>query len=150
MLKQCHCGYLLPYVNCCEPLHKGKHADTAEALMRSRYSAYVLKKVEYLIQTRHPKYQHLEDPKSLQHTFDTTQWHNLTITDVQAGESSDTQGVVAFLAHYSDKSGDGDLFERSNFEKVNGVWFYTTGTSKPLRNEPCWCGSGKKYKKCHG
>lgn len=122
---------------------------TAEALMRSRYSAFVLKLSDYLSATWHPSTR----PDSLDIGNDDTVWQRLVIVSTEKGSEADRDGVVEFAAFYS----GGQLHERSRFVKEDGRWFYVEGDILPLiasekvgRNDPCPCGSGKKYKKCCG
>lgn len=140
----------LSYAQCCEPLHNGTPAETAEHLMRSRYSAYALNKFEYLITTHYPRHRPSELEASLSNTFRHTQWLGLNILDVQRGTRKDDSGIVAFIARFRDQNGDGSLYERSIFKHDGDRWFYVNGRDQPERNEPCYCGSGRKYKKCHG
>jgi len=77
----------------------------------------------------------------------------LLIIAREKGESSDSEGVVEFAADYQ----GGQLHERSRFLKEEGKWFYLNGdilppvtAAKVGRNDPCPCGSGKKFKKCCG
>lgn len=145
---KCPCGSGQVYRQCCEPLHKGLSAAvTAEGLMRSRYSAYVLKLGDYLFSTWHASTR----PLSLDIQSDETPWIRLEILATEKGNQEDSDGVVEFAAHYQ----GGQLHERSLFLKEGGKWFYLDGEILPPvaaarvgRNDPCPCGSGKKYKKC--
>ena len=140
----CLCGSGQAFETCCEPILCGvKKARIPEALMRSRYVAFCLKNTAYLIYSA----VHRPDPISLQSTFANTQWHSLRILK----SDSDT---VEFVAFFSENNKVRQLHEKSKFIRVDGEWKYQTG--KLLdditlgRNDFCWCGSGKKYKKCHG
>jgi SEC-C motif-containing protein len=155
----CYCHSQLNYENCCEPLHQNKQfAQTAEQLMRSRYSAFVVENIEYLIQTHHPKTRNQLNKTELTEWAKSSDWKKLVILDTVKGRESDREGVVEFQAHYENK---GEAFvhhERSHFVFEDGRWFYFDGVmadqtyvrDKPKvgRNDPCPCGSGKKYKKC--
>jgi len=117
--------------------------------MRSRYSAYVLKRSDYLAATWHPSTR----PASLDVSADDTQWQRLEIVATEKGGSGDNDGVVEFAAYYQ----GGQLHERSRFLKEEGKWLYVDGDilppvteTKAGRNDPCPCGSGKKFKKCCG
>ncbi len=150
----CPCGSQNPYGDCCEPYLTGTQpAPTAEALMRSRYTAYVLGKVEYLIATHHPTRRSPGDRAQLTQTVQRTTWLGLTILHCQQGQPGDTIGTVEFIARY--QSGEvAQIHERSRFVRQRGRWFYVEGDHlppvEPKRNEPCWCNSGKKFKQCHG
>ena len=146
----CPCGSQKSYGQCCAPLHAREYtAATAEALMRSRYSAYVLKNTDYLAATWHPSTR----PTVLDLASDGTAWQRLAILATQHGGADDDTGTVEFAAFFS----GGQLHERSRFVKQEGRWFYLDGEILPPlvqakvgRNDPCPCGSGKKFKKCCG
>ena len=119
----CPCGSGLDYSGCCEPLHLGAAADTAEALMRSRFSAFALGLDGYLLSSWHPSTR----PESLALESRTT-WRKLQIVDAVAGRSGDETGVVEFRASFRDADGNvGVLHERSRFERVDGRWVYLDG-----------------------
>ncbi|MEM7099070.1 MAG: YchJ family metal-binding protein [Pseudomonadota bacterium] len=107
---------------CCGPLLAGAHATTAEALMRSRYSAYVLRDVAYLEKTWQPAHR----PPSLQ-LDDRQKWLGLKIIAIDAGTSDDDVGIVEFVARYKIAGRGYRLHERSNFVKSKGHWYYTSG-----------------------
>lgn len=150
--QSCPCGSGHSYQDCCQPLHLGKQqAETAELLMRSRYSAFVLGLIPYLQATLHPSMQQADDAETLEETIVSTRWLGLQII---ASPTADNQRAeVEFIAFY-DASPFGQLHERSRFIYEGGRWFYLDGTMLPpvklARNEPCFCGSGKKFKRCHG
>lgn len=152
-----------------------KFAPTAEALMRSRYTAFVLGDIDYLLTTHHADYRSNERT-SLQQTIRTTQWVNLIVLSTQGGQRKDKTGIVEFVAVYRSKplialptslnrnasekalgnSHDelNQLHERSQFVREGSQWFYTKGDLlppyRPKRTQPCWCGSHLKFKQCHG
>ncbi len=150
----CFCGSQQELAQCCEPLLTGQAlAPTAEALMRSRYSAYCTGNVDYLLATQHPLHRTVDGRQQICHTLQTTEWLQLTIVSTQGGQPHDTTGIVEFVAVY--RSGaEAQLHERSRFVQQKGRWFYQDGDLLPpllpKRNEPCWCGSGQKFKQCHG
>jgi SEC-C motif-containing protein len=152
MTTTCYCNSGQFYANCCGPLLAGiKAAATPEALMRSRYSAFCCGNVEYLLQTHLTDTPSAGDASQIRTTMANTKWLKL---EVLRAEMSGDEGLVEFIAYYRDQSGLGQLHERSEFLKKENRWFYTRGihlpTSKPQRNAACWCGSGKKFKKCCG
>lgn len=154
-LVPCPCGSQKLQTVCCGPYVQGTAtAPTAEALMRSRYTAFCLGQVDYLIATQHPRRRHRQDRAILSHTIQTTTWLGLTIVATRQGQPQQTQGVVEFVAHFQNLDGTGQLHERSRFLQEQGQWFYVDGDILPpllpKRGEPCWCGSGKKFKHCHG
>lgn len=144
-INKCPCGSDKAYSDCCELLHKGQAADSAEALMRSRFSAFALQLEDYLETSWHPDTR----PNHIQ-LEPGTQWKRLEI--ISASNDS-LQGYVHFKAYYQEKNAWHLLEETSKFLFENGHWLYHSGnyqpqTFQPTRNEPCPCGSGKKFKKC--
>jgi SEC-C motif-containing protein len=115
----CPCGTVLYYADCCQPIHQGEIASTAEALMRSRYSAYALDLPTYLLASWHPS----SRPKQLE-LESQMQWFKLTIVDSQAGQQADTTGLVSFIARYKINGKAARLTEISEFVYEDGQWFY--------------------------
>ena len=157
----CPCGSENPYSECCGPFLAGDATPpTAEALMRSRYTAHALANVPYLMQTLHPKTRGKFSPESVRVFAENSDWQRLEILRTEAGGTSDPTGVVEFKAYFKDRKGPQIHHEVSDFEKVEGTWYFKEGhypriktirTGKKVgRNDPCPCGSGKKYKKCCG
>lgn len=143
--ERCPCGSGESYRACCGRFHEGKPAPTPEALMRSRYSAFVLKLADYLQSTWHsstrPQRLGLED---------SPRWTALQI--LSSGHSGN-DGTVHFRAIYRVGDSWGYLEETSRFRLEGGHWYYVSGDTsegvlKPGRNERCPCGSGKKHKAC--
>ena len=161
-MTDCPCGSGLEYAACCEPCITGvAPAATAEALMRSRYSAYVVHDIPYLGETLHPQHRSDWDEAATLKWAENAQWNSLEIVSTSAGGVDDDEGVVEFIALYKEDNMDKRHHETSRFSKYNGRWYYVDGqlpkpvtqrntTPKVGRNEPCPCGSGKKYKKCCG
>jgi SEC-C motif-containing protein len=124
--------------------------------MRSRYSAFYLGHSDYLIQSHHPSRRSPGDQQDLESSFAGTHWLSLEIINCWQGGEQDHQGQVEFIARYCIAEQLQQLHERSNFRKEQGQWFYVDGQlfdsspALPGRNESCWCGSGRKFKKCHG
>jgi SEC-C motif-containing protein len=146
--QMCPCGSGLAFDACCGPLLAGDSLATSPvALMRSRYTAYSLQDAAYLLKTWHPDHR----PAVLDFTGDTTEWRGLTIIHT---ETNGAAGIVEFSAVYRQSGTLQQLHERSRFIQQAGAWLYQDGilfpTTKPGRNDPCPCGSGKKYKKCCG
>jgi SEC-C motif domain protein len=136
----CPCGSTALYTDCCEPyLNRKAAAPTAEALMRSRYTAYSEGNVDYLIATLHPKSRHKSDRSSLLQSVQSTRWVGLTIVTTQQGQVKDKRGVVEFVALYQptqiqDLQSIGmvnQLHERSRFIQEKGQWFYVDGDILP-------------------
>lgn len=160
-MDQCPCGSGAAFSECCEPFIKGDALpETAEKLMRSRYSAYATVNVEYLHSTLHPDHQADHDKNAARKWAAESDWVSLEIISTSKGGADDNQGIVEFRANYRDKGINKSLHEISRFEKVDGRWTYVDGEmprpqtirneNKVGRNDPCPCGSGKKYKKCCG
>ncbi len=128
--------------------------------MRSRYSAFVVKNAEYLqashhASTRSSASNNANNNQALQHTFATIHWQGLRI--INSSGHSAGKGLVEFIAGFTENGQFGMLHEHSRFVNDAGHWQYIDGdilhsgpTPLPGRNEACWCGSGKKFKKCHG
>ena len=121
---QCPCGSELSFNQCCRPFHDGKAAPTAEALMRSRYSAYVLANGNYLHRSWHASTRPTK--KSLQQ-LPPTQWTDLTIVRTEQGGVNDTTGLVEFIARYQEGLQIKQLHETSRFVREGGRWFYIEG-----------------------
>jgi SEC-C motif-containing protein len=115
----CPCGKGL-YAECCAPLHGGAAATSAEALMRSRYSAYVLKLSRYLLDTWHPETR----PAELDLTGDTTQWLRL---EIRHHEQADDAATVEFVARYKINGRACRLHETSRFACQDARWYYLDG-----------------------
>ncbi|MBD2259405.1 YchJ family protein [Pseudanabaena sp. FACHB-2040] len=150
----CPCGSLKSYAACCEPYLQGTaQPPTAEALMRSRYTAYVNSNADYLLATHHPSKRRLGDLDKLRQNCQNTTWRGLSILEANAGQPSDETGTVEFVALYGTTT-VAQLHEKSRFVKHKGRWLYLEGDLlpplAPQRSAPCWCGSGKKFKLCHG
>jgi len=121
---RCPCLTGLPYGECCGPLHRGERsAPTAEALMRSRYSAFAAGEADYLRATWHPSTR----PGSLE-LEPGRRWRRLDILGTRAGGPFDDAGEVEFVAFFADDDGTrGQLAERSRFVRDAGTWFYVDG-----------------------
>jgi SEC-C motif-containing protein len=154
--ENCPCGSSKPYTECCGPFIEGTQIpDTAEKLMRSRYSAYTLQDDKYLLETWHSSTRPEEKPSD----DDDTKWTKLEILHTEKGLKNDTGGGVEFLAQCKVKGNASHIHETSNFLKEDGRWYYVDAqVQQPVRrenpkigrNDPCSCGSNKKYKKCCG
>jgi SEC-C motif-containing protein len=120
---RCPCLTGLTYGECCGPLHAGaRGAGTAEALMRSRYSAFAVSDTAYLLATWHPSTR----PASLSLEPD-QRWLRLDVLAVAGGGPFDDVGTVEFVATYRSDGGRGSLREVSRFVREGGRWFYVDG-----------------------
>ncbi|MFZ3452926.1 YchJ family protein [Arthrobacter sp. 7Tela_A1] len=121
--ERCPCLSGDTYEGCCRRFHAGTvPAPTAEALMRSRYSAFVTGDAGYLLRTWHPSAR----PARLELEPERT-WRRLDILSTQAGGPWDSTGVVAFEAHYREDGLAGVQGERSSFIREEGRWLYVDG-----------------------
>ncbi len=119
----CWCGSSAPAASCCQPILAGQAAPTAEALMRSRYSAYAIGDADYVLASWHPDTRPVEVDLS-----DGLTWRKLQIVDTVAGGPDDAEGVVEFRAAYREPDGTvGLLHERSRFARIDGRWVYVDG-----------------------
>jgi SEC-C motif-containing protein len=173
---QCPCGSGLEFSACCEPYIKGeKQPHTAEALMRSRYCAYVDGDVTYIKKTLAPESRHDFDPVSTKEWASKSKWLGLQVLSTEKGTPGDRIGTVEFVAKYSIGAKTLEHHEVAQFRKEpsDGLWYFVDGEAhthedgkghnhgvshapvvreapKVGRNDPCTCGSGQKYKKCCG
>ena len=130
MTKQqiCPCGSKKKYSVCCQPYHNNKAVpETAEQLMRSRYSAFAKKQLNYLIDTHHPAYFDPTGIQSIQNTFSQCQWTGLTILNKTAGLKDDIKGTVKFKADFYEDGQVQSMVEDSTFVKMDDRWFYQSG-----------------------
>lgn len=118
----CYCGPQKSFEACCEPFLLGNSfPETAEKLMRSRYSAYVTKKVSYIIETTSPKFRKQYTPKSIMEWASNSTWISLEIL-------SSSEKRVKFVATYLDEHGQLTLHtENSRFEKIDDRWYFMDG-----------------------
>jgi SEC-C motif-containing protein len=158
----CPCGSQRAYDECCGPVIKGdRPAATAEQVMRARYSAYVKREIDYLLSSLHPRHRSDFDEKSTRKWAENSEWHRLDIVEVSGGGAEDSEGTVEFIASFTESGIKKDHHELATFSKNEGNWYFVSGeavapkpvvrsTPKVGRNDPCPCGSGKKFKKCCG
>ncbi|MCG8454421.1 MAG: YchJ family protein [Spirochaetales bacterium] len=157
----CHCGSGVDYKECCYPIISGGvNAPTPEALMRARYSAYVEAEVDFILESHHHDGREELSREATEQWAKESEWMGLEIVQ-STGTEQDSYGSVEFIAKY--RAADRSIVrhhERSGFEKVEGKWYFKDSevintpqkreAPKVGRNDPCPCGSGKKYKKCCG
>ena len=159
---QCPCQSGKTYKKCCEPIISGgKHAETAEQLMRARYTAYTQVEMDFIEKTHDPKTRGTTDMQANREWAESTKWQGLEILETNQGGIDDETGTVEFKAKFETEEGLQDHHELSQFRKRDGKWFFFDAkdpSKQPMvrqgakvgRNDPCPCGSGKKYKKCCG
>ena len=156
----CPCGSAVAFEMCCGPVLDGtRKAATAEALMRSRYTAYVRGAVDHVIATQSAEGRDGVDQAATESWSKSAEWQGLEIVRTEGGGEDDATGIVEFVARYRLKGQDVRHHEEATFRKDDGVWYFVDGQpphAKPFRrpvakvgpNEPCPCGSGSKFKKC--
>ncbi|MBU0992055.1 MAG: YchJ family protein [Proteobacteria bacterium] len=161
-MEKCPCGLDTPFESCCEPLIKEiRPAKTAEELMRSRYSAYATGNIDYIVKTIIKGKQDSQDRNSIKKWSEKSKWNKLDVINVEKGGPEDDEGYVEFIAHYITDGERHAHHEIAHFKKEDSTWFfndsqfpsikqYVRETPKVGRNDPCTCGSGKKFKKCCG
>ena len=157
----CPCGSGKKFGECCEPVITLGNAKTAEALMRSRYSAYVVADVDYIMKTTAASNRSKMDASAILKWATESDWKSLEILNTENGLEGDEKGKVEFIANYRENGVLQKYHEIGTFTKESGIWFYSDSeipmpkqvvreAPKVGRNDPCVCGSGKKYKKCCG
>ena len=156
---------LLSYKECCQIFHDnidktdGIKADSAERLMRSRYSAFVLVKPDYIVKTTVPAQQGLLDIESIESWATETDWAGLEIVK-HTPKLGKRHAQVEFKAFYSTENGQQAHHELSTFVKIidkssdkqNERWYFLDPTVSMTvsQKQPCICGSGEKFKRCCG
>ena len=160
-MSDCPCGSGTPLVECCQPIINGDvKAERAESLIRARYTAHTLGAINFIMTTHHPSTRTDIDESATARWASESQWLGLEILNVDGGEAEDTSARIEFMARYRDGARRRHTHhERGVFEKYHGQWYFRDAevpdvnqfrreAPKQGRNEPCACGSGKKYKKC--
>lgn len=155
----CPCGSAQDYARCCGRfIDDGESPVEAEHLMRARYTAHTRCKLDFIVATSHPSVRDDIDLQATENWAKQCQWLKLEILAV---EQLDDEASVEFIAHYRSQAKAAQHHEVAYFEKEDACWYYSQALApaikqvrregeKPGRNQPCPCGSGKKYKKCHG
>lgn len=121
----CFCGFPDDYANCCGKVHANiANATTAEQLMRSRYSAFVLANGNYLMQSHHSSTRPLKDKKAIIKWAKSITWVKLEIIAKTRGNDQDEEGTVTFDAYYYENGKLEVIHEKSVFKKENTHWTY--------------------------
>ncbi len=158
-MEKCYCGTGKLYTECCEPFITGKSLpQCAEELLRSRYSAYAVVNMDYILETTSETQKKLFDVETNKRWAEESTWERLQI--VSSKENAD-EGIcsIEFIAHYSNDGTEQKHHENAEFKKYGERWFFDGGeaiktkpyirkTPKIGLNSKCKCGSGKKFKKC--
>ena len=158
----CPCGSGKTLEQCCGPYLAGERwPSTAVDLMRARYAAFASGKVDFILESHDPSSRGEIDRNLIEQWSTRSQWNGFEVLEVVQGGENDEQGSVEFIARYSIDGKDQEHHELATFSKVDGKWFFVDGlvagagtfrreAPKVGRNDPCPCGSGKKFKKCCG
>lgn len=153
-IQYCPCGSKKNINECCLIFISGRGFTlSAELLMRSRYTAYALGEVRYITDTWHSSTR----PVNLM-LEESVVWTGLQV--LASTIEKNNEAYVEFIAAFNNAGVMGQMHERSRFLFEEGSWFYVDGeqlesetqynAKKPGRNELCYCGSGRKFKKCCG
>jgi SEC-C motif domain protein len=159
-MNHCPCGSTKTYSDCCEPVIKGTQpAETAEQLMRARYSAYTKAEMDFVFNSTDPANREGYDHDGTRAWAENSEWLGLEIIGTVKGGADDSNGEVEFIARFKENGTLREHHENALFTRKEGVWYFSDGVMvkpKPVtvtkigRNDPCTCGSGQKYKKCCG
>jgi SEC-C motif-containing protein len=119
----CPCGSP-DYAACCGRWHAGAEPETAEQVMRARYSAFARRDATFLVRTSHPLHRAKVDARSLRSSFGLA-WRGLEIVAVTGGGPTDREGMVHFKARFAGADGVERVHEeRSRFSRAGGAWVY--------------------------
>ena len=153
----CPCGSDRDFAQCCGPIIEGAPAPTAEALMRSRYTAFVKRKLDHVERTHAPEVRADFNRAEAERLAEECEWRGLEIRS--ATETGDT-AEVEFVMRFCREQQEVTKTALANFRRDAGQWLYVSSNvdshpaqsrvSKVGRNDPCPCNSGKKAKKCCG
>lgn len=153
----CPCGSAKALEICCQPIIDGAPASGPEALMRSRYTAFVTHQLDHVLRSQSAEISANFDRPAIEQMADECEWDGL---DVRYAKQSGDSGEVEFVIRFRCAGKAMTQVERSQFRRGAGGWLYVGGeidppplphvVSKVGRNDPCPCGSGKKAKKCCG
>ncbi|HLP40863.1 MAG TPA: YchJ family metal-binding protein [Fibrobacteria bacterium] len=153
----CPCCSGLPYEECCRPILAGSPAPTAEALVRSRYTAFAVRSLDHVENTHAPEIRDDFNRAEAERLAEECEWKNLRIHKaIEDGDQASVEYVMEVRK-------DGNTIikgVKSDFRRENGQWLFASTkpapqlahalSTKVSRNDPCPCASGKKYKKCCG
>ena len=158
--KLCPCCSGAPFAACCEQIINGeRESQSAEELMRARYSAFATGAIDFVVASTHSRTRSEIDIPYIREWSQTSTWRGLQIFDTKLIDEN--KAYVSFEALFTKAGKDQSHREKGEFEREHGKWRFVTGeelknptvryeTPRTGRNEPCPCGSGRKYKKCCG
>ncbi|MDO9041596.1 MAG: YchJ family metal-binding protein [Desulfocapsaceae bacterium] len=156
-MTMCPCGSKRDFDECCGPIIAGAPAPTAEALMRSRYTAFAQRTLDHIDRTHAPEVRDDFNRAEAERLAEECEWQSLEIRKaIETGDTAEIEFVVRFRRERKDIT----QAALSRFRRDNGQWLYVSSdlnphipqqrVSKVGRNDPCPCNSGKKAKKCCG
>ena len=123
--QDCPCGRKKHYVNCCGKSHQNvANAETAEDLVRSRYTAFVLADGDYLMESHHSSTRPSARKKELVQWAKSVKWLKLEIINTTAGAENDDEGTVEFKAHFKDRTKPQFIHQNAKFVREYGCWAY--------------------------
>lgn len=129
-MEECLCCSGLSFEECCQPyLQRKKHAPTPEKLMRSRYTAFALKDLDYILATMRGKALHVF--RKTHESTDEVKWEKLVIVAAPEVTPLAEEGFVEFIAYYLHAGSPGTLHEKSRFVKRKECWYYIDGQMLP-------------------
>lgn len=160
-MSDCPCGSGASLAECCQPIINGAvKAEHAEALIRARYTAHTLGEMDFILATHHPSTRNDIDETATERWARESTWLGFEVIHAEEVDDSSTTARIEFMARYRDAARRRHTHhERAVFEKYHGQWYFRDAevpdvdqfkrtAPKQGRNDPCACGSGKKYKKC--
>ena len=157
-MTMCPCCSSKSYDHCCAPILAGTPAPSAEALVRSRYTAFVMRDLDHVERTHAPEVRDDFNRAEAERLADECEWGSLRIHNTKEfGDTAEVEFVVQFRREQKSITGA----TVSRFRRDNGHWLYISSKPAPHianlrtgpkvgRNDPCPCNSGKKHKKCCG
>ena len=157
----CPCLSGSEFEKCCEPILLGKEKPaTAEKLMRARYTAFTKVDMDFIDKTHDPKTRKNLDSEANHKWAENAEWSGLKVLSTNGGGPGDDSGTVEFKVNFDMGDWPEEHHELSSFVRRSGQWYFSDGKNPSItqvtrgdkvgRNDPCPCGSGKKYKKCCG
>ena len=161
-MSACACSSGKEFDACCGPIIRGETpAPTPEALMRARYTAHCVGEFAFLETSVHSSTRESVDADKLRKWSEMVTWQGLEVLGTEGGGPKDERGFVSFVARYAVGDTPQEIREDAEFIREDGEWRYLDGkvhghtpfrreAPKTGRNDPCTCGSGKKFKKCCG
>lgn len=123
--KLCPCGSSNNWKACCQPIIEGKKvAETAQQLMRSRYSAFTIANGSYLVKSHHPDTRNPKEVRAIENFAKSVNWIKLEVLNFAKDQKEDDFGTVEFKAYYFERGQVQVIHENSTFKRVNGIWHY--------------------------